>query len=236
MPFPGGRRIALACLAALSQLACGPAEGRGPDRYGRFQPVDGGWRLIDRVTHRIPVAHCEIRVPTARALPDPITGPDRGDLLSVSVVTGVTSESAAFDKTDSREVDGWRVWLWREIANASHALGTSRLVVQVDWPDAGGLRREAAEVFDLPRLDAEAPWRWTPWRRADAMIDDEHAWHVAMRRDEGPANAPPPEHPFEVRCRTVLVDEPVVPAADEDPEIPRPEPDPDNAGPPAVGP
>jgi hypothetical protein len=224
MTLPDGRRIALACLAALSQLACGPAEGRGPDRCGRLKPVDGRSWLVERVSQRIPVAHREIRVPTARAQPNPIIGPDRGDLLSVSVVTGVTSESASFDKTDSRLADGWRVWLWRDLADASRALGTSRRVFEIRWPEAGGLRREVAEVFDLPRLDAEAPWRWNPWRRADALIDDEHAWHVALRREEGLASASPPEHPFEVRCRTMLVDEPVVPAAEEDPEILRPEP------------
>ena len=34
-----------------------------------------------------------------------------------------------------------------------------------------------------------------------------------------------PEHPFEVRCRVVLSDSPVVPGAHNDPAISRPEPD-----------
>jgi hypothetical protein len=51
-----------------------------------------------------------------------------------------------------------------------------------------------------------------------------------MRREDGAGGLPPPEFPFEVRCRTVLAHEPVVPAAHEDPEISRPEPGPAGVG------
>jgi hypothetical protein len=229
MSIPTLRQVLLPCLAVLSQVACGPAEGRGPERSARYQPVHGQAWLVDRATKRIPVAHCELRVPSLRPLPEPITTPEHGDLLGTTVVTGVTAESAAFDKAVWREEDGWRIWLWRDLADASRVRGTSRLVIKVDWPEADGVQAEPAEVFDLPRLDAEEPWRWTPWRVADVVIEDEHAWHAALRREDGVGGLPAPEYPFEVRCRTVLAHEPVVPAADDDPTISRPEPGPAGA-------
>lgn len=189
----------------------------------RYQPMPGHPWLVDRESGRYPHAHCELRVPVARPLPEPITRPETGDLLGKTYLTAATMESAEFVLSEVIVADGWRTWLWRDLPDAPRVKGSGRLAITVRWPTADGtLRDEPTEIFALPALEAHPPWRWSPWQRAAQIRSGEHAIYEAL--ENAPAAAvPPPALPFELRCRTVLSEELVVPAAFEDGNIGRDE-------------
>lgn len=207
--------LVLACAAAVLL----PDEAQA--RRSRYRPMPGHPWLEDRETGRYPHAHCELRVALARRLPEPLTSPDTGDLLEKTVITATTRESADIVLTDVVVADGWRTWLWRDLPDASRLGGKSRLAIAVRWPKPDGSReREPTEFFALPALDAHPPWHWSPWQRAVQVRQGEH---VLFESATATAALPLPEHPFELRCRTVLSEELAVPAADQDPTIARDE-------------
>jgi hypothetical protein len=197
--------------------------GDADAKRSRYRPLPGHPWLQDRETGRYPHAHCELRVPVERPLPDPISRADTGDLLSTTYLTGMTMESAGINLSEIRIADGWRVWLWRDLPDIARLRSDTRLAIAVNWPQAdGGLRNEPSEVFVLPALDAHPPYRWSPWRPAAQIRDGDHAAFDTL--NNAPATpVPAPAHPFELRCRTVLSEELAVPAAADDPEIRRDE-------------
>lgn len=210
-------------LAALASLLALPPEADAAARRGRYREMPGHPWLEDGKTGRFPHAHCELRVPRARALPQPLTSAATGDLLASTYVTDVTMESAGIVLTEDVVDEVWRTWLWRDMPDATRLTGRAQLVVTVRWPRADRtLRAETSEAFTLPPLDALPPYRWSPWRRADQLRRGEHAAYEALTGAPTSALAPP-EHPFELRCRTVLSTELPVPAASADDNIGRDE-------------
>lgn len=209
--------LALACVAATLL----PDDAHA--RRSRYRPMPGHPWLEDRETGRYPHAHCELRVSITRPLPEPLTSPATGDLLSKIYLTAATMESAGIVLTDVIVADGWRTWLWRDTPDATRVQGSGRLAITVRWPNPDGtLRREATEIFALPALEAHPPWHWSPWQRAQQIRSGEHATYEALENAPAAAIAPPAQ-PFEVRCRTVLSEELVVPGAFEDRNIGRDE-------------
>jgi hypothetical protein len=200
-------------------------------RRSRYQPMPGHPWLQDRESGRYPHAHCQLRVPVARPLPEPLTRPETGDLLSQTYLTAATMESAGIVLTDETLADGWRTWLWRDLPDAARLQGSGRLAITVRWPNADGtLRHEPTEIFALPALEAHPPWRWSAWQRAVQIRSGGHATYEAFENTPESA-APAPEQAFELRCRTVLSEALALPAAFEDDNIGR-----DEAGRSASGP
>jgi hypothetical protein len=213
----------LSTLVAAIVAACG--GGGTAEARERYIEVDGGRWLMDRASKQYALVHCEIRVPLARALPDPISSSETGDRMSAQYLTAVTMETAGFDKHDQRIADGWRTWLWRDTPDLAWARGTGRLAITLGWRADEPLHGEPTEIFNLPKLDAYPPWVWSPWRRADALRGGDFAVYDALQDRSTDTALATPEHPFELRCRVVLSDSPVVPGAADDPAIGRPEPD-----------
>jgi hypothetical protein len=174
--------------------------------------------------------HCELRVPLARRLPEPISTPETGDLMSTTYFGSQSMGSGDFVPRDWRERDGYRVWLARSIARESDLDDSSSYGVQLSFPAAGeGPRpREPMEIFALPRFATLVPYVWSPWARADELRGgDFAAWgklHGAPDEPHGPVAAPPA--PFEMRCRTVLWEHLYTPLEADDPNVGRPEPAP----------
>ncbi len=55
-------------------------------KQSRYRPMPGHPFLEDRETGLYPHAHCELRVPIARNLPDPITRSERDALMALVLV------------------------------------------------------------------------------------------------------------------------------------------------------
>lgn len=222
-PRSRGLHAALSTLVAAIVAACG--GGGTAEARERYIEVDGGRWMMARASKQYALVHCEIRVPLARALPDPISSSETGDRMSAQYLTSVTMETAGFDKHDQRIADGWRTWLWRDTPDRTWARGGGRLAIALAWRADEPRHGEPTEILNLPRLDAYPPWVWSPWQRADALRAGDFAVFNALQDRGTDAALALPEHPFELRCRVVLSDSPVVPGAADDPAIGRPEPD-----------
>ncbi len=178
MPKPQSIRV----LLLVNALAGGAAEAQ----RSRYQPMPGHPWLQDRETGRYPHAHCELRVPLARPLPEPLTRPETGDLLSKTYLTAATMESADIVPTAFTVADGWRTWLWRDLPDAARVKGSGRLAITVRWPNADGtLRDEPTEIFKLPALEAHPPWQWSPWQHSHQpavhTVGNRHSSHNHSR-------------------------------------------------------
>lgn len=99
-------RVASPLLTFALVLAAVMPGGDAEARRSRYRPMPGHSWLEDRETDRYPHAHCQLRVPPARPLPEPITSPATGDLLSKTYLTAATMESASIVLTDVVVADG----------------------------------------------------------------------------------------------------------------------------------
>ena len=217
----------MVAVAALAAAACSGDAGARP-RYemARDQGSRHDFRYArERASKLWVLLHCELRVPIARELPDPLRTEETGDLISYTRHNPGSMGSAGIAPAGFVERDGYRVWLYREVAREADLEGSASLTVQARWPVEGTAepRMEAMESFTLPALETMRPYEWTPWRRADELRDGFFAgWEKVHGKD---AEAlPPPEHPYELRCRPVLTDHLYIPVESEDPNIARPDP------------
>jgi hypothetical protein len=224
--FERPRRAIIRIGAALLMLfASLPAEAA---RYAlRRDPASrhGFRHVLERDSGLWVHLHCELRVPLARELPDPISTPETGDLMSTTYFSAISMGSGDFVPGAWRERDGYRVWLARSLARESDFDDSSSYGVQLSFPVAAeaALRREPMEVFELPRFARLVPYVWSPWRRADQVLGGDFAgWGKLHGAPAELAGAPP--HPFELRCRTVLWDRLFTPVETEDPNVARPDP------------
>jgi hypothetical protein len=213
---------AAVCLApaALPAHAARYAMKRDPASRYAFRHV------YERDSKRWVHLHCELRVPLARRLPEPITSAATGDLMSTTYFGSQSMTSGDFVPGEWRERDGYRVWLARSIARDSDFDDSSSYGVQLSFPAAGEGPRpsEPMEIFELPRFASLEPYVWSPWARADAVRGgDFAAWgELHGARETAPAAAP--LLPFELRCRTVLWEHLYTPLEADDPNVGRPDP------------
>ncbi len=214
------RTVTWRCTLALMVLLCVVSVDAAQAR-SRFRPMPGHDDILeDRASGTYPHAHCQLRVPLARDLPAPLTTEAHGDLLRKTFITRATMESAGIDLTHVRIADGWRTWLWRERAVPVRLADDNLFSVKVNWPQPDGtLRADPTEIFRLPALEAYPLYHWSPWQRAQHVRTGEHVEYQAMQGASAEVPAPAPQHPFELRCRTVLSPHIAVPAEAEDANI-----------------
>ena len=169
--------------------------------------------------------HCELTVAVARKLPDPLSTPETGDLISFTRFDPGSMGSAGLAPAEFEVRGDQRVWLYREVGKVSDLEGKSALGVAVSWPspEQGPRPRDPSEVFRIPSIANLEPYVWTPWRGPDEVRGgDMPDWE----RVQGMASAaaPPVDHPFRLRCRTVLTDFLYIPLQAEDPNVTVPDP------------
>lgn len=163
--------LALAAFAIVALLffTMGPARARG----GYEIAVDAGSRynfryVRDRQSGLWVHLHCELRVPQARELPEPLSTRESGDRISFTRYRPGSMGSAGIAPKEFKLRDGHRVWLWRELAGEADFAGKASLGAQISWPvnPRKPPRFEAAEIFPLPAIPTLTPYAWSPWRRA----------------------------------------------------------------------
>lgn len=169
--------------------------------------------------------HCELAVAAARPLPEPLSTPETGDLMSFTRFDPGSMGSAGIAPREFKLRGDERVWLYREVAKKSDLDGTSALGVAVSWPnpEQGPRPHDPMETFRIPSIADLEPYVWTPWRGPDEVRGgDMPDWERVQGMES--AAAPPVEHPFRLRCRTVLTDALFIPLESEDPNVTAPEP------------
>jgi hypothetical protein len=163
----------------------------------------------------------QLAVPVARPLPDPLVPPGRSPHMEVLLFGGLSIESAAVvggvgnrQLLELPSLGQWYWWWINKSVGDVELRRRQRLGVQVVWPataDPGTAvqRMEPLEVFDIPAIDAQPLNVWTPWQRADAVVDGPDARFEVAKGRSGAVPAKLPAYPFELRCRAAPWDTPL---------------------------
>ena len=195
------------CLATL--MACSGPSGRYEAQ--NFRTTRSNFVYVrDRVTGEWMNRHCELRVPVARPLPDPLRTEDHGDALSVQLHDPVSVRTAGLRSIDFAVRDGFRVWVIDDVLDEADVDGETSYGVQVAWPRKGEeTRHDPLELFHLPRLGDQPPDTWGPWVVASSTRTGAFGWWEEAHG--APPEPPQPiAHPFELRCQIVATDRPGV--------------------------
>src|SRR5262245_38224137 len=196
-------------LSLTMSIACSAQHGRYAAEHFRTTRTNFVF-VRDRVTKNWVNRRCELRVPAARELPDPLSTSDSGDLLSLQLLQPGTAESGGLKSIQFATKDGYRVWSIEDVLHEPDVDGRSAYSVQISWPHPGSeTKYEPAEIFHLPMLGDQPPNEWGPWVSADKTREGAFAWW-----SETTGKAPEPTqtlaHPFELRCEVVFTDTPGV--------------------------
>jgi hypothetical protein len=165
--------------------------------------------------------HCELRVATTRALPEPTALPDVGELVHFTRFMPGAMATAGISTSDFQTRDAYRVWLYRGVADEADLEGNSSIGVQIGWPtdQAGQVRREPMEVIRIPAMSLLTPYVWSSWQVAQEFRPGEFADWEKANHHVGSSDTTETENAFEMRCRPVLTDAIFVPAREEDANI-----------------
>lgn len=206
-----GERRAAALWLVLVTIpgACSAQSGRYAAE--RFQTTRHTYVYVrDRVTKNWVNRRCELRVPVARELPDPLETSESGTLLSVELLQPETAESGGLMSTQFETRDGFRVWKIEDVLHEPDVKGRSSYLVQVSWPKPGAeTKHDPAEIFHLPALGDQPPNTWGPWVTADKTREGALAWW-SETAGKPPEPAQRIANPFELRCEIVFTDLPGV--------------------------
>ena len=202
--------------AAALWLVCAAMAGTCSAQRGRyaaehFQTTRTNFIYVrDRLTKNWVNRQCELRVPVARELPDPLETSESGTLLSVQLMQPGTAQSGGLRSAKFAIRDGFRVWNIEDVLHESDVEGHTSYQVQVSWPRPGAeAKYDRAEIFHLPMLGDQAPNTWGPWVTADKTREGALAWW--SETTGAPPESPQPiAHPFELRCQIVFTDTPGV--------------------------
>jgi len=164
----------------------------------------------DRVTKNWVNRRCELRAPVARALPDPLSTPESGDLMSVQLLQPGTARSGGLESVTFETRGNYRVWSIQEVLRDPDVEGRSSYLVQITWPRTGSeTRYDPTEIFHLPTLGDQPPNEWGPWVTADKTREGAMTWW-SETQGKPPEPQTPIANPFELRCEIVFTDTPGV--------------------------
>ena len=201
------RSAALWAVLLTVPCACSAQSGRYSAEHFRTTRTNSVF-VRDRVTKNWVNRRCELRVPLARELPNPLQTNETGTLLSVQLIRPETAQSGGLNSVDFDTRDGFRVWVIEDVLREPDLKGRSTCLVQVSWPKAGEeWKRDPAEIFHLPVLGDQPPNTWGPWVTADKTREGAMAWW-SETQGKPPEPAQRIAHPFELRCEMVFTDTP----------------------------
>ncbi|MEO7998409.1 MAG: hypothetical protein ABI852_13245 [Gemmatimonadaceae bacterium] len=170
--------------------------------------------VMDKQTRRWVQRDVELRVSVDRKIPEPLLDPKSGNLLSVQLVKPGSAQTGGIDKMDFEIRDGYRVWKIRDVMHEQDIKGDIRYVITIKWPhDGQSTEYDPTEVFPMPAPGNVPPDEWSPWMSAGSLREGGFGWWEEARNvpaapvTEGSTT---PAHPFQMRYRLLLVDNPVV--------------------------
>jgi hypothetical protein len=189
--------------------ACSAQRGRYAAEHFRTTRTNFVF-VRDRVTKNWVNRRCELRVPIARELPDPLSTPDSGDLMSVQLLQPGTAQTGGLDSVKFETREGYRLWKIEDVLHEADVDGRSSYLVQISWPRKGSeTKYDPSEIFHLPMLGDQPPNEWGPWVTADKTREGAFAWW-SETNDKPPEPTQKIANPFELRCEIVFTDTPGV--------------------------
>ena len=203
------RAAALSLAWAMILGACSAASGRYAAEHFRTTRTNFVF-VRDRVTKNWVNRQCELRVPAARELPNPLETSESGTLLSVQLMQPGSAQSGGLRSAQFETREGFRVWAIEDVLHEPDVDGHTSYYVQVSWPRTGAeTKHDAAEIFHLPALGDQPPNTWGPWVTADKTREGAMAWW-SETTGQPPEQAKRIANPFELRCQIVFTDTPGV--------------------------
>src|SRR5215475_4320380 len=109
------RHLVGACAATLwiasitMPAACSAQRGRYSAEHFRTTRTNFVY-VRDRVTKNWVNRRCELRVSVKRELPDPLSTPDSGDLMSFQLLQPGTAQTGGLNSIKFETRDGYRYW------------------------------------------------------------------------------------------------------------------------------
>ena len=197
----------LATLASLLGIGCGKSSST---RYTLARDLGARTNsryVFDRVSGQWIYREFELRVDTARPLPDPISDDEHGDRLSLQVFRPMTVASGGLRSGTPEIEGGYRIWRGADVAREEDLEGRVAYGVTVTWPvvdDTSGAPHDALEIFSLPPFGDTEPDVWSEWVTAAKLREGGFGWWEEVHGKEGDSVPPPPKYPFEFRWRLRL--------------------------------
>lgn len=195
---------------ALAALACAQAMADRHRYRAVTDPASSTRRqyVIDSQTKKFLQRQVQVRVSNERALPEPLISPKHGNQLSTTLFESGACGSGNMDPSKFILRDGYRLWQFTDIFGPDDLRGNKSFGITVNWFDSAGEKHaEPLEVFSYPPVTAQSPNEWTPWLTASHQQQGQFGWWDEVHGT--PKQEPVAiKHPFELRWRLILTDEP----------------------------
>ncbi len=151
----------------------------------------------------------QVRVSQHRKLPHPLDDARHGDYIHTTDFFPEGCSSGSLVPTRYSVHDGYKVWQFTNTVDADDLKGMKAFGIGVDFPEGESkIARGPMEIFYYPPLKDEHPERWSEWIKAGSQRHGVMAWWSEVHKQKPEAHMRI-EHPFELRWRMVLKDDPV---------------------------
>lgn len=192
-------------LSALPVFAAEHAQ-----QHTKYVPVKtGSYKdyVVHTPTKKWPQRQVQVRVSHHRKLPHPISDQHHGDLLHTTDFFPDGCSSGALVPSRFTERDGYKMWQFTNTVDADDIKGLKSFGIEVEFPHEKKLEGPL-EIFHYPPLTDAEPDQWTQWVKAGSKHGGEMGWWSEVHKNKAEEQLLV-EHPFEIRWRFVLKDDPV---------------------------
>ncbi len=150
----------------------------------------------------------QVRVSHHRKLPHPISDQHHGDLLHTTDFFPEGCSSGSLVPSRFTERDGYKMWQFTNTVDADDIKGFKSFGIGVEFPGDEKAASGPLEIFHYPPLTDTEPEKWTEWVKAGSQRHGEMGWWSEVHKQKSESHFIV-EHPFEIRWRFLLKDDPV---------------------------
>lgn len=151
----------------------------------------------------------QIRVSQHRKMPRPLDDSRHGEYIhSTDFFPGGCGSGKLVPERYSVH-EGHKVWQFTNTVDADDIKGLKALGITIDSVKGDGTVSEGPmEIFYYPPLKSVQPGQWTEWEKAGSQKHGDMVWWSEVHKMK-PEEHVHVEHPFEMRWRLVLKEDPV---------------------------
>lgn len=198
-------------IISISGLASRAAEQTvHPKEHPLFVSVKaGGYKdfVIHTPTKKWLQRQVQVRVSHQRKLPHPLADQHHSDLLHSMEFfpEGCSSGNLVSSRFTVR--DGYKIWQFTSTVDADDLKGLKSFGIEVELPEEK-TQQGFIEIFHYPPLKDAIPEQWSEWVKPGSHRHGELGWWSEIHKTKAEEQLLL-EHPFEIRWRFVLKDNPV---------------------------
>lgn len=181
-----------------------------PKVPAKYVPVKtGGYKeyVLHTPTKKWPQRQVQVRVSRQRKLPHPLSDQHHGDLLHTTDFFPEGCSSGSLVPSRFTERDGYKMWQFTNPVDVDDLKGLKSFGIEVEFPEEKK-HEGPLEIFHYPPLTDAVPEQWTEWVKPGSQRHGEMGWWSEVHKTKAEEQLLV-EHPFEIRWRFVLTDDPV---------------------------